>query len=178
MGNRLSKIVTKTGDKGQTGLGDGSRVPKHHALVNSYGGVDELNSAIGLAICYVEDKAVKTQLLKVQHQLFDLGGELCVPGMNLLKTNSLNFIEESLTQLNESLKPLEEFILPGGSKASAHLHLARAICRRVERDLCLAQQTVEIRAEAIQYLNRLSDYLFIAARYNNKQLGDVLWQKD
>lgn len=164
MGNRLSKIYTKTGDDGTTGLGDGTRVPKDHARVEAYGTVDELNSAVGVLLSCDIPGNIRAGLLEVQHDLFDLGGELCIPGHSAIKEEFVSRLENFLDELNEQLPPLREFILPGGSNAAAHCHLARAICRRAERRLWTLATQEEIRPEAMRYLNRLSDLLFVTAR--------------
>lgn len=179
MGNRLSKIVTKTGDDGSTGLGDGSRRPKHDLRLQAIGSVDELNSAIGLLLANECPPPLDDYLLLCQHRLFDLGGELSMPGMQFFAAEALPELDEQLAELNEHLPPLEEFILPGGHITAATAHVARATARRAERDLCALAATESISPELLKYLNRLSDFLFIAARWLNVQHDepDVLWQQ-
>jgi len=180
VGNRLSKIYTRTGDDGTTGLGDGSRVAKDSARVAAYGTVDELNSAIGIVLaCDIPD-AVRETLTQVQHDLFDLGGELCIPGMAMVAASDIARLESALDGFNEPLPPLRDFILPGGGMAAAHCHLARTICRRAERDVVSLARGEDVRDEAIQYLNRLSDLLFVIARVLARASGhgEVLWQHE
>lgn len=178
MGNRLTKIYTRTGDEGTTGLGDGQRVLKNTARVNAYGTVDELNSYIGVVLTHELPDVVRIGLTRIQHELFDLGGELCIPNYVILDADSVKNLEDFLDQLNEELSPLKDFILPGGCAASAHMHVARTICRRAERELVTLTQQETINIVSLRYLNRLSDLLFVAARYANFQQGvnDVLWQ--
>ena len=180
MGNRLSKIYTRTGDDGTTGLGDGSRVAKDSARVASYGTVDELNSAIGIVLAVEIPERVREVLTQVQHDLFDLGGELCIPGMAMVHAADIERLEQVLDDFNEGLPPLKEFILPGGGIAAAHCHLARTICRRAEREVVALARVEEIRAEATHYLNRLSDLLFVIARVlaHASGHGEVLWQHE
>lgn len=181
MGNRLSRIITRTGDDGSTGLGDGSRVSKADQRIEAIGDVDELNSAIGIVLASEVQTAeisegVKIILTRVQHDLFDLGGELSIPGHIIIHEQHCLRLEEATLSLNHALKPLKEFILPGGHPAAAYTHLARAICRRAERHTVRLEDAVN--PFTIQYLNRLSDLLFVMARYINKshQIDDVLWQ--
>lgn len=178
MGYRLSKIYTRTGDDGSTGLGDGTRIPKDHPRVEAYGTVDELNSALGVALSLGLPADVRDALATVQHELFDLGGELCIPGRQAIGQEQVTRLERTLDTLNALLPPLKEFILPGGSQAAALLHLARAICRRAERRTVGLAQREAVNPHAIKYLNRLSDLLFVAARYVNAadQAPEVLWQ--
>lgn len=164
MGNRLSKIYTRTGDDGSTGLGDGTRVPKDHARVEAFGTVDELNSAVGVLLSSDLPEKIRTGLLEVQHDLFDLGGELCLPGHKAIEDEFVVRLETLLDELNETLPPLKEFILPGGTSSAAHCHLARAICRRAERRLWTLASQEEIDPASMRYLNRLSDLLFVIAR--------------
>lgn len=180
MGNRLSKIYTRTGDDGTTGLGDGSRVAKDSARVAAYGTVDELNSAIGMVLTNEIPATVNELLIQVQHDLFDLGGELCIPGMEMVHAQDIDRLEHALDALNEDLPALKEFILPGGGIAAAHCHLARTICRRAERAVVTLAHREAVRAEAIGYLNRLSDLLFVIARVLARASGhgDVLWQHE
>lgn len=164
MGSRLSNIVTRTGDKGTTGMADGSRRSKNDARVHCLGEVDELNAAIGVALSFIEETQVQEVLFAVQHDLFDIGAELCQPGKSLIQQAHLDAIEASATQFNEPLPALKEFILPGGSQAVAFLHLTRTICRRVERSLIALKDLEELNPITAQYINRLSDLLFILAR--------------
>ena len=178
MGHRLSKITTRTGDAGETGLGDGSRVPKDDARVVALGEVDELNSAIGLVLAEEIPAPVRACLSEVQHDLFDLGGELSIPGHRLLKEERVEFLEKQLEAWNENLPALKEFILPGGTRAGAAAHLARTVCRRAERSIVFLGKKQSISAAVRQYLNRLSDLLFVAGRVMNRAagVGDVQWR--
>lgn len=180
MGNRLSKIYTRTGDDGSTGLGDGSRIDKDAARVEAYGTVDEANSAIGLVLAGEVPEAVRSLLVSVQHQLFDLGGELCIPGHAAIDDADVTALERHLDAFNADLPPLREFILPGGGEAAARCHLARTIVRRAERRTVSLARAEAVRPQAIRYLNRLSDLLFVLARVLAKAdgHGDVLWQHD
>jgi cob(I)alamin adenosyltransferase len=180
MGHRLSKIYTRTGDDGTTGLGDGSRVEKTHARIEAYGTVDEANSAIGMILAVPNLPAeVATALTRIQHELFDLGGELAVPGYRVITAAHIDGLEDTLDKFNEPLPPLKEFILPGGGPAASACHLARAITRRAERCSWAASKQEEIAPEVTRYLNRLSDLLFVIARvlarHENGQ--EVLWKK-
>ncbi|MEL6870483.1 MAG: cob(I)yrinic acid a,c-diamide adenosyltransferase [Pseudomonadota bacterium] len=179
MGNRLSKIYTCTGDAGETGLGDGSRVAKDDARVEAYGTVDETNSAIGMVLAYSIDHATITDCLTdVQHDLFDLGGELCIPGHVMIGDAHITRLENTLDALNEQLPPLKEFILPGGSLPAASCHLARTICRRAERRVHTLSRTETVNPNGLKYLNRLSDLLFVIARVLARANGgqESLWQ--
>ena len=179
MGNRLSKIYTRTGDDGTTGLGDGSRVPKDDARVEAYGCVDETNSAIGLVLAVPGLPAeVVERLTAVQHELFDLGGELCIPGHRAIESSHVLALEEALDAFNDRLPPLKEFILPGGGPAAAACHLARAICRRAERRAWTLARAEAVAPEALQYLNRLSDLLFVISRVlaRHESGSEVLWK--
>ena len=180
MGNRLSKIYTRTGDDGSTGLGDGTRTPKDSARVAAYGTVDELNSAIGIVLACGLPPAVAETLTQVQHDLFDLGGELCIPGMAMVHADDVEQLERTLDAFNEDLPPLKDFILPGGGMAAAHCHLARTICRRAEREAVTLARHESVRGEAVRYLNRLSDLLFVIARVLARASGhgEVLWQHE
>ena len=180
MGNRLSKIYTRTGDDGTTGLGDGTRVPKDSPRVAAYGTVDELNSALGVVLATDLPQAVRDVLVAVQHQLFDLGGELCIPGHAAIHDADVDRLEDRLDALNADLEPLKEFILPGGGIAAAHCHLARTIARRAERETLALARVEDVRPQAIRYLNRLSDLLFVVARVLAKASGhgDVLWNHE
>jgi cob(I)alamin adenosyltransferase len=178
MGHRLSKIYTRTGDDGTTGLGDGSRVSKDSLRVEAYGAVDELNSALGVALAADLPADVREALTSIQHTLFDLGGELCIPGRQVIHEEHVAQLERVLDSLNATLHPLKEFILPGGSPAGALLHLARTICRRAERRMVSLARAEAINPLTTKYLNRLSDLLFVAARYVNTVQGtaEVLWR--
>lgn len=178
MGHRLSKIYTRTGDKGETGLGDGARVPKYHRRVEAYGAVDELNSQLGLVLSEGPAAPLDQWATAVQHDLFELGGELCIPGRAVLQSTDIERLEKWLDRLNADLPPLKEFILPGGCRASAACHVARTVCRRAERRLAALDADESINPHALGYLNRLSDLLFVAARWCNRQagVGDILWQ--
>ncbi len=178
MGHRLSKIYTRTGDDGTTGLGDGARVPKDHPRVEAYGTVDELNSALGVVLTAPLPADVRETLISIQHQLFDLGGELCIPGRETITEEHVTRLEQRLDALNARLPPLKEFVLPGGSQAGALLHLARTVCRRAERRALHLARTERVNPRAIKYLNRLSDLLFVAARYVNaaNRAAETLWQ--
>jgi cob(I)alamin adenosyltransferase len=177
MGNRLSKIYTKTGDDGSTGLGDGSRVSKDSARVTAYGTVDEANSAIGLILACDIPNEVREILVSVQHHMFDLGGELCIPGHSAIFDEDIEHLENTLDTFNADLPPLKDFILPGGGMAAAHCHLARTITRRAERETVTLSHHDAVRPEAIRYLNRLSDLLFVLARVLARASGhgEVLW---
>jgi cob(I)alamin adenosyltransferase len=180
MGNRLSRIYTKTGDDGTTGLGDGTRVSKDSARVAAYGTVDEANSAIGLVLAGDLPAPVRDCLTAVQHQLFDLGGELCIPGHAAIFDADIERLERQLDGFNADLPPLKDFILPGGGPAAAHCHLARTVCRRAEREAVTLSRHDAVRPEAIRYLNRLSDLLFVIARVLARANGhgEVLWQHE
>lgn len=181
MGNRLSKIYTRTGDDGSTGLGDGSRVAKNDPRVAAYGTVDELNSCIGLVLASPDVPApVAEALVQVQHDLFDLGGELCIPGMELMSDDDTGRLERTLDGFNGALPPLKDFILPGGGLAAAHCHLARTVCRRAEREVVTLGRDAPVRPQVTRYLNRLSDLLFVIARVLARAggHGEVLWQHE
>lgn len=181
MGNRLSKVYTRTGDDGSTGLGDGTRVSKDSPRVAAYGTVDELNSTLGmvLAAAPAPDSVVET-LVQVQHDLFDLGGELCIPGMEMIQDADIDRLEASIDRYNADLPPLKEFILPGGGMAASNCHLARTVCRRAERKLVTLARTEPVRDQSQRYLNRLSDLLFVLARVLARAggHGEVLWQHE
>ncbi len=179
MGNRLSKIYTCTGDAGETGLGDGTRVAKDSARVEAYGCVDETNSAIGVVLANtIHNELIIRCLTDVQHDLFDLGGELCIPGHIILDASYVERLENTLDTLNDTLPPLKEFILPGGNMAAAACHLARTICRRAERRVQSLSNVETVNPEGMRYLNRLSDLLFVMARVLARTAGgdEVLWQ--
>jgi cob(I)alamin adenosyltransferase len=178
MGNRLSRIYTRTGDDGSTGLGDGSRVAKDAARVNAFGSVDEANSALGVLLAVALPDEVRALLTTVQHQLFDLGGELCIPGHAAIQAADVTALEQQLDHYNAHLPPLKDFILPGGGEAAARCHLARTIVRRAEREAVTLARLEKVRPEALHYLNRLSDLLFVLARVLARAdgHGEVLWQ--
>jgi cob(I)alamin adenosyltransferase len=181
MGNRLSKIYTRTGDDGTTGLGDGTRTGKDSLRVAAYGTVDELNSQIGVVIaCDGVPGGMRETLVQVQHELFDLGGELCIPGMAMVQATDIDRLEQVLDTYNDALPPLKDFILPGGGMAAATCHVARTVCRRAEREVVALARVESIRPEASRYLNRLSDLLFVLARVLARQggHGEVLWQHE
>ena len=180
MGNRLSKIYTRTGDKGTTGLGDGSRVDKDITRIEAIGTIDELNSVIGLLLTEALPEIISDTLTDVQHRLFDIGGGLSMPGADVPKNSYVEGLEQVLDELNSDLNPLKEFILPGGTRAAAFCHQARSVCRRAERRVVTLGKTESIPEFPAQYLNRLSDLLFVMARSINKNAGksDVLWQPD
>ena len=188
MGNRLSRIVTRTGDDGQTGLGSGARIAKDSAIIEALGTVDELNSWIGVLLSHAPSDAVRESLLSVQHDLFDLGAQLSVPGTRLLSPGHVERVDVMFGELNADLPPLREFILPGGSDASAFAHIARTVCRRAERRLLTAlrggREGDEFRVDeagsnGLKYLNRLSDLLFTVSRFENKVRGQTeqFWEK-
>ena len=180
MGNRLSKIYTRTGDDGTTGLGDGSRVAKDDPRVTAYGTVDEANCAIGLVLATGVREDVHALLTAIQHQLFDLGGELCIPGSAAINARDIDALEHALDTFNADLPPLKEFILPGGGEAAARCHLARTIVRRAERAAVTLARAETVRAEPIRYLNRLSDLLFVLSRVLARASGhgEVTWHHD
>lgn len=180
MGNRLSKLYTRTGDDGTSGLAGGERVAKNHARMNAMGAVDELNSVIGLLICKLKDNEMKSLMLEIQHDLFNIGGEISMPDHAFISSDKINKLERQIDTYNESVEPLKDFILPGGSEAAAICHIARATTRRAERELITLHQKEAVSEATRQYLNRLSDLLFAAARIINQQAGepDVLWKKE
>ncbi|WAH63540.1 cob(I)yrinic acid a,c-diamide adenosyltransferase [Xanthomonas hortorum] len=181
MGNRLSRIYTRTGDDGSTGLGDGSRTGKDALRVTAYGTVDEANSAIGVLLAAPGvPEPIAALLTTIQHQLFDLGGELCIPGHAAIDAADIEALERQLDHFNDTLPPLQEFILPAGGEAAARCHLARTIVRRAERETVALSRQEEVRSEAIGYLNRLSDLLFVLARVLAHADGqqEVLWRHD
>ena len=181
MGNRLSKIYTRTGDDGSTGLGDGSRVAKDSVRVGAYGTVDEANSCIGVVLAQADIGGdVVDCLTRVQHQLFDLGGELCIPGMALIQDGDIDALERDLDGFNEPLPPLKDFILPGGGMSAASCHVARTVVRRAEREVIALSRVEPVREQAIRYLNRLSDLLFVIARVLARRsgAGEVIWERN
>jgi cob(I)alamin adenosyltransferase len=181
MGNRLSKIYTRTGDDGTTGLGDGTRVPKDSERVEAYGTVDELNSAVGVLLAVPGlPPAISACLTEVQQQLFDLGGELCIPGHRAVSASQVTQLEQALDAFNDPLPPLKEFILPGGGPAAAACHLARTIARRAERRVWALARAEAVSPEVAKYLNRLSDLLFVLARVlaRHESGAEVLWRHE
>ncbi|MBK6864707.1 MAG: cob(I)yrinic acid a,c-diamide adenosyltransferase [Ideonella sp.] len=184
MANRLTQIATRTGDDGTTGLGDGTRVPKSHARVQAMGDVDELNSMLGLLLAEPLPEDVRELLVVIQHELFNLGGELSIPGFELLKDAAVGRLDEALAHYNATLPRLKEFILPAGTRSAAIAHVARTIARRAERSLVALGGAEAVRDAPRQYLNRLSDLLFVLARVLNRAnldgLGgdDVYWRSE
>lgn len=178
----LSKIYTRGGDQGRTSLGDGTRVAKHTARVSTYGTVDEANATIGLARLHTQGEA-DAMLARIQNDLFDLGADLCRPGTDFEDASALRIresqverLEREIDSMNEELQPLSSFVLPGGTPAAAHLHLARTVTRRAERLLCELAEAEAVNPAAVRYLNRLSDHLFVMSRWlNDKGAKDVLW---
>lgn len=186
MGKRLSRIYTKTGDSGETGIGDGSRLAKSHPRIAAIGSVDELNSLLGVLIEEIksEENPALTPavdfLRECQHRIFDLGGELSIPDYAIISERHTTRLEKALDRMNENLEPLANFILPGGSRTIATCHWARSVCRRAERDVVTLGETEKINDAGLKFLNRLSDYLFVAARWIGQIQGipEVLWEKD
>lgn len=187
MGHRLSKIYTRTGDAGTTGLGDGSRVAKDDLRIQALGDIDELNAILGILRAQIQQSKTPQQqdweksLSLIQHWLFDLGGEVCIPNYTLLQQVAIHYLEQEIDRMNEELPMLKEFILPAGSLTCSYAHQARAVCRRAERSLLSVQQRDQnIQAVALQLLNRLSDWLFVASRTLQRLEGgtEVLWQKN
>ena len=179
MGKRLTAIATRTGDDGTTGLGDGSRTRKDSLRIRALGEIDELNSFIGLLLTEPMPDEVRADLADIQHDLFDLGGELCIPGHSMIRDEQVARLDARLAHYNATLPRLAEFILPGGSRAAALAHVCRAVCRRAERAVVELANHEAVNAPPRQYLNRLSDLLFVLARVLNRSAGrgDVLWQK-
>lgn len=187
MGHRLSKIYTRTGDAGSTGLGDGSRVAKDSLRITALGDVDELNAIVGVLRAEIAHSALlekenwDKKLSLIQHWLFDLGGEVCIPNYTLLQSKSIDFLEQDIDAMNEALPMLKDFILPSGTLTCSYAHQARAVCRRAERSLIAVQNREQnIQAVALQLLNRLSDWFFVASRTLQRESGgaEVLWQKN
>ena len=177
MGHRLSKIYTRTGDDGTTGLGDGSRVAKDSLRVDAYGTVDELNSHLGLVLAYEIPANLREALSEIQHLLFDLGGELCIPGTVLIKPEHVEWLEQELDKLNDELPMLKEFILPGGNAPAAACHICRTVCRRAERLMVGLSRGEVVVSASLAFVNRLSDFLFVAARVLARADGsEVLWR--
>ncbi|MCE3263250.1 MAG: cobalamin adenosyltransferase [Pseudoduganella sp.] len=180
MGNRLSKIATRTGDKGTTGLGDGSRVDKDNVRIHAIGEVDELNSNLGVLLAEALPDEMREELVSIQHDLFDLGGELCIPGYQMIKEEHVERLDALLAKYNATLPALTEFILPAGSRAAAVAHVCRTVCRRAERAIVTLGKIETINDFPRQYVNRLSDLMFVLARVLNRFAGgsDVLWHHD
>jgi len=180
MGNRLSKIATRTGDKGTTGLGDGSRVDKDNVRIQAIGEVDELNSNLGVLLAEPLPDDLREELVSIQHDLFDLGGELCIPGYQMIKEEHVERLDALLAKYNATLPALTEFILPAGSRAASVSHVCRTVCRRAERAIVTLGKVETIHDFPRQYVNRLSDLLFVLARVLNRFAGgsDVLWHHD
>ena len=180
MGNRLSKIATRTGDKGTTGLGDGSRVDKDNVRIQAIGEVDELNSNLGVLLAEPLPDEMREELVSIQHDLFDLGGELCIPGYQMIKEEHVERLDALLAKYNATLPALTEFILPAGSRAAAVAHVCRTVCRRAERAIVTLGKSETIHDFPRQYVNRLSDLMFVLARVLNRFAGgsDVLWHHD
>jgi len=180
MGNRLSKIATRTGDAGTTGLGDGSRVDKDALRVHAMGDVDELNSHIGVLLCENLSPQLRHELISIQHDLFDMGGELCIPGYSLITETQVARLDDLLEKYNADLPPLRDFILPGGNRPAALAHVCRTVCRRAERAIVSVGKNEAINDHPRQYMNRLSDLLFVLSRVLNRVDGgsDVLWEKE
>ena len=184
MGNRLTQIATRTGDNGTTGLGDNTRVSKNSARVHAMGDVDELNSHIGLLLCEPMPEGVRTLLVEIQHQLFNLGGELSIPGYELLKPEAVLALDEALAEHNENLPRLQEFILPAGTRAAAQAHICRTVARRAERAVVALEAQEVLKDTPRQYLNRLSDLMFVLSRVLNRyrpdgSVGDdVYWKSE
>ena len=180
MGNRLSKIATRTGDNGTTGLGDGSRTDKDSVRIHTLGEVDELNSFVGLLLCEDMPADLREELVSIQHDLFDLGGELCIPGYQLITDAHVERLDGLLEKYNATLPALQDFILPAGSRAAAVAHVCRTVCRRAERSIVSLGRDEKINEHPRQYVNRLSDLMFVLSRVLNRYAGgsDVLWQND
>jgi cob(I)alamin adenosyltransferase len=179
MGHRLSKIYTRTGDDGTTGLANGERIDKADPRVDAFGNVDETNSALGLLLAESEVPAqIRATLSRIQHELFEIGAELSLPGHRRITSAHVSELERDLDELNATLPPLKEFVLPGGTRAAATCHIARTICRRAERSAWAANKLAALNPDALRYLNRLSDLLFVMARYLARQNGgqEILWQ--
>ena len=174
MANRLTKIVTKTGDTGTTALADGKRCAKDAAIIHAIGEIDELNSSIGLARVVCQNTQLDAELKQIQQNLLNCGGDLCLTGSVLLNAKQLQQLEKQLNAHNQQIKPLNDFILPAGSELTVRLHMARSICRRAERALVTAKQESEFNPTLLAYINRLSDYLFIVARLSN-EMTETLW---
>ena len=180
MGYRLSKIYTRTGDKGTTGMADGSRIEKDSVRVAAMGDIDELNSVVGMVLAKCKPGMVADVLLTIQHDLFNLGGQLSMPGYDLVTEQRVQWLETTLDEMNENLPPLKEFILPGGGEAAATCHLARSTCRRAERTLVALSKEYEFNSTIKSYINRLSDLLFVVSRVLSRDAGEaeVYWQSE
>ncbi|QYF94450.1 cob(I)yrinic acid a,c-diamide adenosyltransferase [Massilia sp. PAMC28688] len=180
MANRLSKIATRKGDDGSTGLGDGSRTAKDSVRIHTLGEVDELNSFVGLLLCEDMPADLREELISIQHDLFDLGGELCIPGYTMITQEHVARIDTLLEKYNATLPPLKDFILPAGSRAASVAHLCRTVCRRAERSIVALGKSETINEHPRQYVNRLSDLMFVLSRVLNRFAGgtDVLWQHE
>ena len=182
MANRLTQIATRTGDDGTTGLGDNTRVPKHHLRIQAMGDVDELNSHLGLLLCEPLPDEVRELLIDVQHQLFNLGGELSIPGYELLKEEAVLQLDQALATHNAALPRLKEFILPAGTRAAAQAHICRTVARRAERAVVALGALEAVRTAPRHYLNRLSDLMFVLSRVFNRMDGstgdDVYWKSE
>ena len=175
---KLDKIYTRGGDSGLTSLGDGNRVEKHSLRIRAYGEIDEVNSILGIVVCYCNE-FLKKIILKIQNDLFDIGADLCIPSLKekkiALNEQNILFLEKELDKINDKLKKLDSFILPGGTKASSFFHYARTVTRRCERTIVELNSKEKINQNIIKYINRLSDFLFVAARIENIEDGDILW---
>ena len=180
MGNRLTKIYTKTGDDGTTGLADGSRIEKNSLRTSAIGDVDELNSLLGLLAAHDIEPEIKSVLLDIQHVLFDLGGEIAIPDSEMVDESRVHYLEKIIDVYNASLPPLKEFILPGGSIPAATCHYARTVCRRAERQLVSLSKEISVNKNSLKFLNRLSDLLFVFARTLALSEGsqEVYWQSE
>ena len=178
---RISKVTTKSGDKGKTSLGNGERVSKSHLIINLLGDIDELNSQIGSAISSCKSSLISSELQSIQQDLFNLGGEISIfnSGTILINDDKVEFLEERIEDLNQTLRPLKEFIMPGGDEFCSRIHLARAVCRRAERSCVAVLDLVQEKNIWLPYLNRLSDYLFVLARYVSSEQGseEILWKR-
>lgn len=180
MGHRLSKIATRTGDNGTTGLGDNTRTSKDSLRIHAIGDVDELNSHVGLLLVEELPAALREELISIQHDLFDLGGELCIPGYKIISEAQVARLDALLEKYNADLPPLKDFILPAGSRAAAQAHICRTVCRRAERAIVTLGKTDTVNDNPRHYVNRLSDLFFVLSRVLNRFAGgsDVLWEKD
>ncbi|HXZ95447.1 MAG TPA: cob(I)yrinic acid a,c-diamide adenosyltransferase [Burkholderiales bacterium] len=176
MGHRLTKIYTRTGDNGSTSLGDGTRIGKDSLRIEVIGEIDELNSSIGILLAENLPPEVRACLTDMQHDLFDLGGELCMPGHVAITQGQVERLEKTLDSFNTDLPPLKEFILPGGSRSASLAHLARTVCRRAERSLVKLSKSEKVSELSRNYINRLSDLLFVIGRVLNREGGEILWQ--
>ena len=178
---RISKVTTKSGDRGKTSLGNGERISKSHLIINLLGDIDELNSQIGSAISSSKSRFISSELQSIQQDLFNLGGEISIfnSGTILINDDKVKFLEERIEDLNQTLKPLKEFIMPGGDEFCSRIHLARAVCRRAERSCVSVLDLVKEKNIWLPYLNRLSDYFFVLARYVSSEQGseEILWKR-